>query len=281
MHLQVGDYFQRPESPIPTKIVAVCTMLVNARSQDFPSSFFLYRKWRVGHLSQTLKKKHQGRLVWGHHLLPHHPEETAFLCHQHHRALHPHERASYFCLLPASWSRSVCFDVFWLHLPGYVTQTVCVACWLVQFSECSLIPAVVTRSVNCPQERRWLSPFLSSSLWLSSCFCWLTRSLRPPWAFQSSSITSCSPWSWLLSPSSWALSSSTCTTERPARTSCQTGFERWGSRAGPTSRRHPSASEEHFLNPHFCRCSFTSCPSTLAWPGQSWKSKRSQVKRSR
>lgn len=169
-------------------------------------------------------------------------------------------------------------SVFWCVLTPLAwkcySNCVCVTCWLVQFSECSLSPAVVTRSVNCPQERRWLSPFLSSSLWLSSCFCWLTRSLRPPWAFQSSSITSCSPWSWSLSPSSWALSSSTCTTERPARTSCQTGFERWGSRA-------PSASEEHFLNPHFCRCLFTSYPSTLAWPGQSWKSRRRQVKRSR
>lgn len=80
----------------------------------------------------------------------------------------------------------------------------------------------------CLQERRWLSPFPSSSPWLSSCSCWLTGSPRRPLASQLSSTTSCSPWSSSPSPSSWAWSSSTCTTGRPAHTSCPTGWERWG-----------------------------------------------------
>lgn len=65
--------------------------------------------------------------------------------------------------------------------------------------------AVMINSPNFPcrpQERRWLSPFLSSSLWLSSCSCWLTGSPRRPSASRLLSTTSCSPWSWSLSPSS-------------------------------------------------------------------------------
>lgn len=64
---------------------------------------------------------------------------------------------------------------------------------------------VVINSPNCPcclQERRWRCPFPSSSHWLSSCFYWLTRSLRPLWASQLLSTTSCSPWFWSLSLSS-------------------------------------------------------------------------------
>ena len=72
----------------------------------------LHRKWRMGHLSQTLKKEYKRGPLWGHHLLPHHTEEASFLHHQHHRALHPNQRAGYICLLSASWSRLACPSFF-------------------------------------------------------------------------------------------------------------------------------------------------------------------------
>lgn len=80
----------------------------------------------------------------------------------------------------------------------------------------------------CMQEKRWLFPFPSSSPSLSSCCYWPTKSQRRHSASQSLSTTSCSPWSWSPFQSSWVWSCSTCTTEHPAHTSCQTGFEKYG-----------------------------------------------------
>ena len=100
---------------------------------------FLPRERRMGHLSQPYKKECKGWPVWGHHILSHHRKEASFLYHQHHCALHPHQRVSYICLLPATWSRSAhltCFDItakkeyrkwytVWRHKKKHLSNTSC------------------------------------------------------------------------------------------------------------------------------------------------------------